>query len=159
VAPARHPIASVIAAAEHAVNDTRTPAREKNPTRRSDTSMLNQVPPAALALPSVLLGAGAFLRHVPGEWSRGALLAWAAVLLAYLSGMTTPAGVGAWSAVAGLAIAFAALALGGTIGLGLLAAAFAALAAAAFAGVFLAPPALCLVTAAAAAAAAFRSAG
>jgi hypothetical protein len=121
--------------------------------------MLNQVPPAALALPSVLLGAGAFLRHVPGEWSRSTLLAWAAVLLAYLSGMTTPASVGAWGAIAGLAIAFAALALGGTIGLGLLTAAFAALAAGALAGVLVAPPVLGLVTAVAAAAAAFRSAG
>lgn len=119
--------------------------------------MPNHLLSAALAAPTLLLAAGVFLRHVPGEWSRAALLAWAAVLLAYLAGQMPP-GAASWSGVVGLAIAFAALAVGGSAGLGLLALAFALLAAAGLAGIVAAPLGLCLVTAAATAAAAWREA-
>jgi hypothetical protein len=113
--------------------------------------------PTALAAPSLLLGVGAFLRHVPGEWSRAALLAWAAVLLARLMGSAPPAAA-SWSGVLGLAIAFAALVLGGAAGLGLLALAFALLAAAGLAGIPAPPWGLCLATAVATAAATWREA-
>jgi len=58
--------------------------------------------------PALVLAAGSFLRSVPGEWSQGALLAWAAVSLSYLAGQTTtvPASIG-------LTLAFVAIAVGG----------------------------------------------
>lgn len=58
--------------------------------------------------PALMLAAGSFLRSVPGEWSQGALLAWAAVSLSFLAGQTTtvPASIG-------LTLAFVAIAVGG----------------------------------------------
>jgi len=89
-----------------------------------------------VAVPALALAAASLLRSVPGEWSQSALLAWAAVSLAYLGGQAAvPLGV----AVAALALAFAALALGGATGLLVLVATGLTLAAAALAGVVTAP--------------------
>lgn len=119
--------------------------------------MLERVPLIVVAVPAVALGAGSFLRDVPGDWSRSALLAWLAVSLAHLTAVEALLGISRdVHAVAGLLIAFTALSLGGPIGLGLLAVAFALLTAAQLAGVASASWTVCLVLAAIAAAAAWR---
>jgi len=110
----------------------------------------------ALAVPAVVLGAGAWLAHVPGEWSRAALLAWSVVVLAYLVGTAVAPQSSAWAAVA-LGAAFAALALGGAAGLGLAAVLLGVLAALGWTGTLPAPVILCLITAAAAGLGAARS--
>lgn len=71
---------------------------------------------ALLLTPALLLAGGAWLRSVPGEWSRSALLAWVAVALAHLAGTGAAGPAAAWLV---LPLAFLALALGGTAGLGL----------------------------------------
>ena len=58
--------------------------------------------------PALVLAAGSFLRSVPGEWSQGALLAWAAISLSFLAGQTTT--LPAWI---GLTLGFVAIAVGG----------------------------------------------
>lgn len=110
----------------------------------------------ALIVPAVALGAGAWLAHVPGEWSRGALLAWSVVVLAYLIGTTLAPQSATWAALA-LVAAFAALALGGAAGLGLAAVLLGAMAVLGWTGALAAPTLLCLVTAAAAGLGAMRS--
>lgn len=87
------------------------------------------------ALPIVALVAVALLGHMVGDWGRGMLLAYGAVLLGFLGGaaasgssagvIQTAGGIGALAAVG-------ALALGGPAGLLVLAAAYGAMAALAF---------------------------
>lgn len=80
-----------------------------------------------LLLPSLLLAGGSLLRSVPGEWSRSALLAWSAVLLAHLAAQIAAPDL-AWLRPLFLVPAFAALVLGATPGLVVAALALAALA-------------------------------
>lgn len=99
--------------------------------------MLNPVgwpiPWPVLLVPVLVLGLGAWLRHLPGEWSQAALLAWAALLLAHVSALAWPSGMGPWLPALGLVTAFLAMVAGGWVGLGLLAAAHLAIAVAAMA--------------------------
>jgi hypothetical protein len=79
-----------------------------------------------------VLAAAGLLGDVPGEWSRAALLAYAAVLLGLLTGIGSASGTlpvlgASLLALGGLFDGFAALSLGGARGHTLLAAAFAAL--------------------------------
>src|SRR5512144_1491766 len=87
---------------------------------------------AMAAAPLGMLAAAGLLGDVPGEWSRAALLAYAAVLLGLLTGVASASGTlpvlgASLLALGGLFVGFAALSLGGTRGHMLLAAAFAAL--------------------------------
>lgn len=93
------------------------------------------VPWAVLVVPAVALGAAAWLRHLPGEWSQAALLGWTALLLAHASSLAWPPDLGPWLPALGLVLAFLAVATGGWVGLALLAVAFLLLAVAALAGV------------------------
>ena len=93
------------------------------------------VPWPALIVPVVVLGIGAWLRHLPGEWAQAALLAWAALLLAHASALAWPQDFAPWLPALGLAVAFLAVASAGWIGLALLAVAHLLIAAAALAGI------------------------
>lgn len=73
------------------------------------------------AAPLVVLGGVGLFAHVPGEWGRAALLAYAAVLLGCLGGMALAgAGEAVWTgrlvAAAAVGIGFLALSLGGPAG-------------------------------------------
>jgi hypothetical protein len=87
---------------------------------------------ALAAAPLGVFAAAGLLGDVPGEWSRAALLAYAAVLLGLLTGVGSASGTlpvlgASLLALGGLFVGFAALSLGGARGHTLLAAAFAAL--------------------------------
>lgn len=82
----------------------------------------------AAVLPLLVLGGIALLGHMIGEWGRGALLAYAAVMLGFVCGvgaaqMATPPGHVV--AALGVVIAVVALALGGPTGATVLAVAYA----------------------------------
>lgn len=90
------------------------------------------------ALPLVVLTGVALLGRTVGEWGLGALLAYAAVLLAFICGGQANAQGGTPTAIiagVGLFSAFVALALGSAPGLCLLAVAYGVLAALAMANV------------------------
>ena len=110
----------------------------------------------ALTIPAVLLGVGSWLRHVPGEWSRAALLAWSIVVYAFLVGLVAAAAMPVGAIMAALLGGFAALAVGGTYGLAAAAILLLLLAMLTAAGVPAVPLAPCLVTALAAGLAALR---
>ncbi len=79
------------------------------------------------AAPVVVLSGLGLFGHVPGEWGRAALLAYAAVLLGCLGGMilaAQPPGdwTGRLAAGTAVAIGFAGLSLGGAAGHGAVAA-------------------------------------
>jgi hypothetical protein len=85
---------------------------------------------AMAAAPLGVLAAAGLLGDVPGEWSRAALLAYAAVLLGLLTGVASASGTlpvlgASLLALGGLFVGFAALSLGGARGHTLLSAAFA----------------------------------
>ena len=110
----------------------------------------------ALTIPAVLLGVGSWLRNVPGEWSRAALLAWSIVVYAFLVGLVAAAAMPVGAIMAALLGGFAALAVGGTYGLAAAAILLLLLAMLTAAGVPAVPLAPCLVTALAAGLAALR---
>jgi len=110
----------------------------------------------ALIIPAVVLGAGSWLRHVPGEWSRAALLAWSIVVYAFLVGLLAPAAMPVTAVMAALLGGFAALAVGGTYGLAAAATLLLVLAILTAAGMSVVPILPCLVTALAAGLAALR---
>jgi hypothetical protein len=128
--------------------------------------MLNQItwqfpgpiPWPALLVPVLVLGLGAWLRHLPGEWSQAALLAWTGLLLAFVSALAWPPGLGPWLPALGLVAAMLALVMGGWVGLALLATAHLSIAAAALAGLAGVPWWAVGLTGMIAAAAAFRAA-
>lgn len=85
------------------------------------------------AAPLLLLAGLALLGRAFGEWGRDALVAYAAVLLAYLCGaggamLTGPGALAPVLAILGVALAFVSVLLSGVQGLLLLAAAYAGLA-------------------------------
>jgi hypothetical protein len=81
----------------------------------------------AAVLPPVILACIALAGHMIGEWGRGALLAYAAVLLGFLSGIgAAGSATGAAQALSsvGVVLAVIALFLGGPTGLSVLAVAY-----------------------------------
>lgn len=82
------------------------------------------------ALPIVVLTGLSLIGHMVGEWASGALLAYGAVLLGFLSGVAAGgARTGVWQLAGGVGAvtAFAALSIGGPAGLTILVVAFAVL--------------------------------
>jgi hypothetical protein len=72
---------------------------------------------AALILgPALVLAALALMADAPGEWGRGALIAWTAVAAALLAGAALQAGAGLAAALA-ILLGFAAIMVGGPPGL------------------------------------------
>lgn len=90
---------------------------------------------ALAALPLVVLVVVALLGHMIGDWARGMLLAYGAVLLGFLGGAAasgSSAPVIQAAGIIGALAAVGALALGGSAGLLVLATAYGAMAASAF---------------------------
>ncbi len=96
-------------------------------------SLSSPVAAGLLLAPSLVFAALALMGDAPGEWGRGALIAWTALAAALLAGATlaasaaTGAGFAAWVA---LGLGFGAVMIGGPPGLFVAAVAAAALVAA-----------------------------
>jgi hypothetical protein len=89
-------------------------------------SPLSPIAAAILLVPAWGFAAMALMGDAPGEWARGALIAWTGLAAALIAGAGLQAGVGLvpWVAVV---LAFAAVMIGGPPGLGVAAVAVAAL--------------------------------